>query len=88
MHVGGGASASPLGVVQTHEYEGIQRGDYVHVDGRKGTWRFCYHTVTASGQEWVTVYGGSSKTDGAQQFVSVFPHQIRRKSKQPDRRAG
>jgi len=82
MKIRGGAAASPTGLVQENSWGEFVRGETVKVQGKPGHWRFCYYTSTATGEEWVTVYGGSKDPDAYQAFVSVYPEALR-KTKQP-----
>jgi hypothetical protein len=71
VKVRGVAGPPPSGIVTSEEWGGYVKGEPVKVRGRKGKYRFQYHSRTLQGNEWVTVYGGSTGPDGARQFVSV-----------------
>lgn len=67
------------GLVTLQTWGGYHRGDKIVVDGMKGSYVFIEHVTPASGDPWVTVYGGASSPGGLRRYRSVAPDRVRKK---------
>lgn len=72
MVAGGPSVPPPNGLRSVPQWDGLQRGDKVSVDGRRGTFTFYDYTTTDAGEEWVTVYRNGTG------FVSAYPENVRK----------